>query len=611
MITRMTKYSFILLSGETEEFLKRLQALGVVDITRSKKPVDAASAAMLDKAAEIKRAIAVLEKADCTGKGPDDAVADNIPPENLVRFIFDTTSEIGSLEAEYNALVSETKKRMPWGEFDLAAVRKLEETGYRFRWYTVPKSKFDPAWAELYPLQTISDDGTAVWFVTVSPADEEYSFPAVETTGPEGCWKETQDEAIAVEQKISSDKRILFRLKDRIPELKAAYDRELSSLDLYLADASKETAADDMITVFTGFAPTELDATLCAEFDKMDMAYVKEAAVEEDNPPIKLKNNRFARMFEVLTKMYGVPVYGEFDPTPVLAPFFLLFFAMCLGDAGYGILLLAGGLFLSRTKGSLADMGPLVATLGAGTIVVGTVLGTFFGIPLAEAAWVPQWLKKCIITGEIAGYSAQMVLALGIGVFHICLAMTIKAIGYTRRFGFKATVSTWGWLILIIGGICIAALALLGVMDSEVTKWAVIVIGGISALGIYVFNTPGRNPLINIGAGLWDTYNMATGLLGDVLSYLRLYALGLAGGMLGDAFNNLGMMIMDGFHIPGLNWICFALVVVLGHALNLAMSCLGAFVHPLRLTFVEYFKNSGYEGSGTPYNPLTIKGNNN
>ena len=129
-----------------------------------------------------------------------------------------------------------------------------------------------------------------------------------------------------------------------------------------------------------------------------------------------------------------------------------------------------------------------------------------------------------------------------------------------------------------------------------------IVIGVISALAIFIFNKPGRNPLINIGAGLWDTYNMATGILGDVLSYIRLYALGLAGGMLGGAFNNLGQMVLG--DNPSWQWLPFVIILLFGHVLNLLMPCLGAFVHPLRLTFVEYFKNSGYEGKGLKYNPL-------
>ena len=196
-----------------------------------------------------------------------------------------------------------------------------------------------------------------------------------------------------------------------------------------------------------------------------------------------------------------------------------------------------------------------------------------------------------------------MVLALGIGVFHICLAMTIKAIGYTKRFGFKQNISTWGWLILILGGIVLAGVGLLGILDSAIIKIAVTVLGIVSGLAIFVFNTPGRNPLANIGSGLWDTYNMVTGILGDVLSYIRLYALGLAGGMLGQAFNILGgMLIANGFN--AVNWLPFLLIVLFGHTLNLAMSSLGAFVHPLRLTFVEYFKNAGYEGKGKEYAPL-------
>ena len=249
-------------------------------------------------------------------------------------------------------------------------------------------------------------------------------------------------------------------------------------------------------------------------------------------------------------------------------------------------------------------MWTLVLTLGAGTIVTGTLLGSFFGVSLYEASWVPEGLKKCMITGDIAGFPAAMVLAIAIGVIHTCLAMTVKAICYTVRFGIKTTISNWGWLLLIIGVLVLGGLGLIGALSSQVTQIAVIVIGIISGLAIYVFNTPGRNPLVNIGSGLWDTYNMATGLISDVLSYLRLYALGLAGGMLGTAFNTIGGIIFEGCTIPVLNWVFFILILMLGHTLNLAMSCLGAFVHPLRLTFLEYFKNSGYEGTGRAYKPL-------
>ena len=159
-----------------------------------------------------------------------------------------------------------------------------------------------------------------------------------------------------------------------------------------------------------------------------------------------------------------------------------------------------------------------------------------------------------------------------------------------------------------MGGVIVGGFALAGVIDSAVTKWIIIVLGVVSGLGIFLLNDLHRNPLANIGSGLYETYNTVTGLLGDVLSYLRLYALGLAGGMLGNAFNQLGLSVY-GIDVPGVNILCFVLIVVFGHVLNLAMCCLGAFVHPLRLNFLEFFKNSGYEGTGKAYSPLTTNDN--
>jgi len=314
----------------------------------------------------------------------------------------------------------------------------------------------------------------------------------------------------------------------------------------------------------------------------------------------------------VLTKMYGMPDYGEFDPTPILAPFFSLFFAFCMGDAGYGLILIALGFLLKKKMSkSMAGMMNLVITLGIFTTVFGAVLGTFFGVSLFDVE-LPQWMKGLMITGKIDGtnYDKQMLLALIIGVVHICLAMTVKAVCSTVRYGFKASLSAWGWLLLVVGFICTGGLSFFEVISAEVTNWAFIVIGGISAIGIYLLNDFHRNIFANIGAGVWDTYNMATGLLGDTLSYIRLYALGLAGGMLGGVFNQLAFMVNDAAG-PVLGWIFCGLILVFGHALNIAMSCLSAFVHPLRLTFVEYFKNSGYEGKGEAYKPFSVMKANN
>lgn len=605
MISPMTKYSFILLSGQTEEFLSKIQDLGVIDITRSVKPVDEKSEALLSEADTVKKALAVLNSCDAE---PEKGFRfDGDPVEAALK----AQADVEELKNELSSAKKELSARKPWGQFSTEAIGRLEAQGLKIRFYSCQKKKFDPAWAEIQPLQVVSETDTTVFFVTVAPVSEEYSFPIEPMAAPEGSVNEMELTIKDLETKLSERKKLLGNLKGCIGELRQRYNEKLGALDLYLAESATEMAADSHLAVVTGFAPTEDDKRLCDAFDALGIYYIHEPATKEDNPPIKLHNNWFAKNFEVLTGMYGMPVYDEFDPTPVLGPFFMLFFAMCMGDAGYGIVLMLIALFMKlKMQGtSLGKMYRLIGFLGGMTFFVGLFLGTFFGMSILEASWTPEWLKALCVDGwfpdgKIAGFPVQMVLAVAIGVLHICLAMIIKTINYTKRFGFSKTVSTWGWTTLIVGGIIVIALGMTEILSEVAFTWVIIALAAVSSLAIFVFNTPGRNPLVNIGSGLWDTYNMVTGLMGDVLSYIRLYALGLAGGMLGNAFNIMGTMILD-IPVPGVNWVFCIVILIFGHVLNLAMSCLGAFVHPLRLTFVEYFKNSGYEGTGLKYNPLT------
>ncbi|MBR2857145.1 MAG: ATPase V [Bacteroidales bacterium] len=607
----MTKYSFILMTEEKDGFLEQLQELGVVDISRSVKPVDQDSSEILARASRAKKTLEFLESIDYTKDADAEAIArttveiDGDP----VAFVGNCQSRLAELNIELAAARKQMDARLPWGEYDKKAIDSLSDLGYKVRYYIVDKKRFDQAWAGQYPLQVIEEDGKKVWFVTVTPESEEYSFPVNEVPAPADTYAAAKADVERCQSEIIACKAGLLNAKDYIPAIKEMRNGDLADLDRYLADSARGSAAEDYVTVFTGFAPVENDQELVASFDKMGVLYFKEEATEDDNPPIKLKNNWFTRQFEVFTEMYGMPVYSEFDPTPIVAPFYLLFFAMCMGDAGYGIVLLLAGIMLNKgwlKIGMFEGLGNIIAILGVGTMFVGTILGTFFGMSLYDAAWVPQWLKSCMIVGDITipgigTLNIQMILAMGIGIFHICLAMTVKALCFTKRFGIKENIATWGWLLLIVGGVILALLGIGKVLSPEAMKWAVIAVGGISALAIYIFNTPGRNPLINIGSGLWDTYNMATGILGDVLSYLRLFALGLAGGMLGQAFNNLALSVKgEGI----VTWIPFILILVIGHVMNILLSGLGAFVHPMRLTFMEYFKNAGYEGKGAAYNPL-------
>lgn len=584
MITKMKKYTFLVFHRDYEAFLEQLRSLGVVHITEK------ASGTAEDATLQL-----LLQQADRLRK----TIAQGAPDQLL--------QEKANVESRIAATEKEAQVMAVWGDFSAKSIEKLQQAGYSLRFFVCPQKKFNAEWGT-----EVAVEKGQVYFVVVEKAGEEAALSeellahATELTISKKSSAALLQDVEGLKGLLAAQNaRIELWQKEQLPAMEQEYKEILQQIDWQRVTLNTDTVAEGALKVVEGFCPIDQTAALDTMLQEQDIYFQAEDPTEEDNTPIKLRNNWFTRMFECFTGMYGMPTYGEFDPTPILAPFYLLFFAMCMGDAGYGLVLIAFGLLVHYKKLNISmfeGLGPIITTLGVGTAVAGLFLGTFFGIPLAQVDWYPEALKSVIIQGKVMGYDAQMVLAICIGVFHICLAMVVKAICYTKRFGFKENISTWGWLLLVVGGLSALILLMLFNAPAEVTKWTLIGIAGVSALGIYIFNKPGRNPLLNIGAGLWDTYNMATGLLGDVLSYVRLYALGLAGGMLGGAFNDLGLMVLG--ENPTWQWVGFVLILLIGHVLNVAMSALGAFVHPLRLTFVEYFKNSGYEGKGVAYQPF-------
>lgn len=593
MITQMKKYTFLVFHRDYEAFLEQLRNLGVVHITEK------AEGQADDEHLQI-----LLQKADQLKK----TIAQGAPDQLL--------QEKANIEQRIAATCKEAERMAVWGDFSAERIAELKIAGYELRYFVCPNKQFEPEWGI-----AVTEQGSHTYFVQVSKTGEV--LPEL----PDFCHEQVLNEKSAADlQKdidglngllVAQNARIELWAKENIPALEKELQDIRQQIDWQRVTLSTDTIAEGSLKLLEGFCPIDKEKELNQLLEQQGVYYQEEDPTEEDKTPIKLHNNWFARLFEPLTGMYGWPSYQEFDPTPILGPFFLLFFSLCIGDAGYGLALILVGFLIYKDKLKIdmfKGMGPIIMALGVGSTIVGYLMGGFFGINLFQAEWFPAWAKAPMfnnlgegMTGKItmAGqeYDVMMVLAIVIGVFHICLAMTVKAISYTIRNGFKNTLSVWGWLILVVGGIATGILAMLKVLSPAATQIVLIVIGAVSALGIFVFNTWGRNPLINIGSGLWDTYQMVTGLLGDVLSYIRLYALGLAGGMLGMAFNQLGEMVLGTTPNVG-TWIGFILIITFGHVLNLLMACLGAFVHPLRLSFVEYFKNAGYEGQGILYQPF-------
>ena len=594
MITKMKKLTFLVYHKEYGSFLDSIRRLGVVHVVeRQRGEVDSALQALLQKRVLYKNVLLGMQRNFGDSK-PDEIVRKDLSGDELVERFEKFQTDIQELKQQLPACEKDIAALEPWGEFDWGVVARLDcmENEYKADWETD------------YNALIVRRHSGHISFVTVTPHPVELEMEPLRL--PPLSLSELREKKAAIEEDIRKQESGLREFCLMYYRGLEYCNRQLQGdIDLRKVQLDSEPMAEGSVVLLEGWIPEDAEAEVRRMLDDSGVYYDIRPATKEDRAPIKLKNNAFARMFEVLTKMYGMPNYSEFDPTPIIAPFFSLFFAFCLGDAGYGLALIALGFILKKKLSkSLAGMMNMVITLGIVTTVFGAILGTFFGVNLFDAD-LPQWMKEYMIAGKIEGttYDKAMVLSLLIGVVNICLAMTVKAICNTVRYGFKETLSDWGWLLLVVGFICTGGLSFFEVISAQVTQWSFIIIGGVAAIGIYLLNNLHRNVFANIGAGLWDTYNMATGLAGDTLSYIRLYALGLAGGMLGGVFNQLAFMTYDAAG-PFIGWLPCGLILVFGHALNIAMSCLSGFVHPLRLTFVEYFKNSGYEGKGEAYAPF-------
>ena len=616
MISKMNKLSFLIYHKEYEMFLEKLRELGVVHVEkRQGAEMDANLQAFMQKRTAYQSLLKNMTLAAASYEGTATPQPSGITIEQVVDSYESQQEHIQALNMQLPVLDKEIDAMEVWGEFDWNVIDQLKANGWQMQFYCCPEKSFEETWVDDYNATLINRKGGQSYFVTVNHTPVELEAEAVRLPKQRLSELVQGQEALKAEIKKANDDLDLFCI-NHIPVVEEALEALESDINLMeVEQLGGERMADGAIVMMEGWVPVENDAEVRKLLDESGVYYEIRAAEKEDNAPIKLKNGKISRAFEMLTKMYGMPDYGEFDPTPLLAPFYALFFGMCVGDAGYGLLLVVLGLYLKKKLSkSMAGLMNLLITLGAATTVVGALFNTFFGAALTD--WnLPEWMNSLIISGKWDGtaYDKTMVIALLVGMFHICFAMVVKAIGSTVRYGFKNSLSAWGWLLLVAGSVTVATLNYLGVVDVETSKMAYIGIGGISAIGIYLLNDIRRNIFVNVGAGLWDTYNMATGLMGDLLSYLRLYALGLAGGMLGGVFNSLGLQLRDAlgdflFGIPG--WICFGLIFVAGHGLNIALSCLSGYVHSIRLTFVEYFKNSGYDGKGVEYKPFSSKKKN-
>lgn len=602
MIVKMNKYAFLVYYKEYGNFLKTLRHLGVLHIIEKQSVAN--NEELQQFLSQRKRIDAVLRYFNSLNQ--ENKVTpvrgqsiDRIEGLTVLGNIEELQEKQKSLQSRLIQIDKEIADMEIWGSFTYPDINRLKQAGYVVTFFTCPTSKFDEKWVDSYNAVLVNEYQSVSYFITITKEDE---VPEIEAEQPK-----MPDRGLVKLQ--ARKKAILEDLEDVRSELKKRAETEfytLEELDKQIQNAfnytnavqQTEAEADNKLMLLEGWIPAEDAKRMTQELDKNDYYYQILDIADDDNVPIKLRNNRFSRLFEPITQLFSLPNYREFDPTPFFAPFFMMFFGFCFGDAGYGLLIILLCTILKRkVNPKFKPYLSLFQYLGLATVIFGLLSGSFFGIELAKLDVLAKFKNYFLNSDNL------MMLSIIIGLLQIIFGKCVAVANTIEQKGWKYGVAPIGWIIIIVSGLCIFGLPMMKVPLSGAVTATLYGVMAIGAAVAFLYNSPGKNVFMNFGSGIWNAYNMASGLLGDTLSYIRLFAIGLTGAILGGVFNDLAFSLTDGMSIIP-RAVVVLIILLVGHAMNFCLCMISSLVHPLRLTYVEYYKNAEFAGGGKLYKPF-------
>ena len=636
-IVTMRHLRLIGLQAEREEMLRRLQHLGCLEIT---EPEPASDDPLLEKlripeAAELQR----IREQYTAAEQALQTLTDHTPKEKNalepLPFIDEQAltdesqladgksaaerlnrcrEELASLQSRSEKLAAEEAQLLPWESLTMPLECATTEK-VLIQMGTLPavvppeqiREALEAA-GDLYEFREVSVDRErryAVLTVHISQAEDHVA--AVKALGwsrvAPGDRRGTAGENLAAlrreqaelaERKAALEQEIA-KCADQKPELRQLSDA--SRIEMDRGEAKGRTRETAETFLLEGWFPAENTKELEMLLEGCTCAWQMTDPVPEDYPrvPVKLKNNRFTGPLNMVTEMYSLPAYGSLDPNPYMAPFFILFYGIMMADMGYGLLMMAASLLVLKKKqptGGNRNFFALLGLCGISTFILGAMTGGFFGdfIPQLVKLFNPEstftWFWQPLFS-PINDIIMVMLGSLALGCVQILVGMVI---GFTYKLKHgeiaEALCEEAAWWVIIGCGVA------LGVTGNKVFLWVLLAV-------LVISQSYGKKgiggKIVGIGGSI---YNHITGYFGDILSYVRLMALMLAGAVIAQVFNTLAA-------IPG-NLIIFFVISILGNALNFALNLLGCYVHDMRLQCLEFFKYF-YRDGGCAFRPVAAE----
>lgn len=650
MIVAMKRVSLVALKADEEAILKKLQEIGTVEMIHLED--NAAPDSKSEQAQEELRKLAdsleavkpFAEKKSFLSpqKREESLETVNSDKEEALRL----SEEIETLQRRSNKLIADREKAeltikdlLPWKDlpYRMQSVVSTGRVQY-FVGYCASKD-LDKLMEQEYLMPEIVTDTNNVGMVIACHKEDvraaqhflksidwtDYVFPKMEGT---------PSEAIdALHREIAAIEQELTELAEQMQGFGAKLTLLENASDATNIEYQRCSAANDLMRTNAAFfldgwvREDEVEQTEQAIATVTDAySFTYRDPSEDENPPSAVKNNSIVKPFEAVQDLYSAPVYGTVDGTPLMTPFYILLFGLMLSDTGYGLLLLIGAFAYLKIKKPTGMSGGIARVLmwgGVSTMVWGVLVGSCFGITQTHASGgvfdqiadvfarigiFPMFLDPMEDSMLMLGF------CLGIGVLHLLCAYMVRVVLEFKRGDWKAAIfDHFSWVMILLGLVVgffpqIAAMAGFSVPLPRMVTLPAQLCAALGAVLILLFKGRNKPKLFGkLTGGLGELYNI-TSVLSDILSYARLFGLGIATGVIAQVFNTLSGMLLGGsspvMQVVG-PIVCILLLIVL-HTINIAINTLGAFIHTARLQYVEYYSRF-YEAGGRAFNPLSYK----
>ena len=640
MIVPMKKISLVVMERERVSSLEKLREIGVLHLEKKTVSSDAL-ARLLEQRARLRRAVGMVrrypvpktEKKSGRLESGDQIWAGEA--DDLTRRILSLGDEKKILQDQLIYQAKERRRIEGWGDFDPRALDECAAKGVRLVPYELSWKTYNSLGDETKLLVIAKDKrGVRAFALAEIPDTAAFTLPGLSLSGIDERMDHIRGRIAAIDGELA----VVARRRD---VLEAELTALLGRIEFKTAEAGMETLADvpaeSSVSWICGFVPGDSLGLLKRAAAENGWALISEDPAPADKPPTLVRNNAAVRIIQPLFSFLGtVPGYREYDISMSYLVFFCLFFAMIFGDAAYGMLLLVfslgAGFAFRKKSGAFPEAAKLFTLLSCCTIVWGSVTGSWFALPFES---LPRFLRSLIIppfnnAGPLAAFPSFLQQFLNLpaevpvddlktrwNIQFLCFSVGTIQLIWGRSKNIRkllpslVAVAQAGWLVMMIG---LYFLVLFMLLKVPMPSFSVYLIGGGLAVYFIFAEQNGGNFFKNIGKSFSNFLSIflnAVSSFADIISYIRLFAVGLAGSIIAQSFNSMAIPA-EGFGAAGVGLALrvFAAVLILffGHALNIVMNALSVVVHGVRLNLLEYAGNHlGMEWSGYAYNPFAVR----